>query len=147
MENVTPTLLLIWDVKRSLEKGTSVAKGIRFFIDRQLKDKFSDFVFKWFNQIQTTKESANEGTNRSLDISFLPATRRHLLLLLEMGLKGNAVLDSLKAYELEVLISCEDEIYNHTAKLPLLLMIPLMGLIFPALMLLLIGPTLKMLQL
>ena len=70
-----------------------------------------------------------------------------MLELLQHGLSGQAILESLKAYEAELIMGCEDEIQNHIAKLPLILMIPLMGLIFPSLMILLIIPAVKMLQL
>ena len=139
MENITPTLVLLWDVKRSLEKGYSVSSGIKFFITRDLQHEFSFFVKKWFQQQQSQ--------NEPLNTQHLTASRRHMLTLLDMGLNGQSILESLKSYESEVIISCEDEVQNHLAKLPLLLMIPLMGLIFPSLMMLLIGPALKMLLL
>lgn len=139
MENITPTLVLLWDVKRSLEKGYSVSNGIKFFIARGLQHDFNFFVKKWYLQQQSQ--------NEPLSTQHLKASRRHLLSLLDMGLNGHSILESLKLYESEVIIGCEDEIQNHLAKLPLLLMIPLMGLIFPSLMMLLIGPALKMLQL
>lgn len=139
MENITPTLVLVWDVKRSLEKGQSVAMGIRTFIDRNIRHDFSQFVKKWYLHFQSEKETLNS--------QHLNSTRRHLLSLLEYGLQGQTILESLKSYEAELIMSCEDEIQNHVAQLPLLLLIPLMGLIFPALMMLLIWPALKMFQL
>ena len=139
MENVTPTLVLLWDVKRSLEMGTSVSKGIKNFLNRGIRHEFSHFVNKWVSQFQSQEQA--------ISTSHLPATRRHLLALLEQGLKGQSILEPLKSFEAEIILSCEEEVQNHLAKLPLLLMIPLMGLIFPALMVLIVGPTLKMLQL
>ncbi len=139
MENITPTLVLLWDVKRSLEKGHSVSNGIKAFLTRGLQNDLSHFVNRWFQQLQSH--------NEQLSTRDLRASRRHLLALLEMGLKGQSILEALKAYEQEIILSCDDEIQSHIAKLPLLLMIPLMGLIFPALMMLIIVPALKMLQL
>lgn len=138
MENITPTLVLLWDVRRSLEKGQSVSQGMRFFIERSLKNEFSYFVQKWLIHFQTEKEM--------LDSQHLKPSRRHLLSLLEHGLKGQSILEALKSYEVELIMSCEDEIQSHIAKLPLILLIPLMGLIFPSLMMLLIWPALKMFQ-
>lgn len=138
MENVTPTLILLWDVKRALEKGLSVSNGVQFFIKRDLRHDFAAFVRIWLNHFQTDKES--------ISTRHLNPTRRHLLSLLEHGLKGQAILEALKSYEQELIMSCEDEIQTHIAKLPLILLIPLMGLIFPALMILLVVPALKMFQ-
>lgn len=138
MENVTPTLILLWDVKRALEKGLSVSNGIQSFVKRDIRHDFAQFVRAWLSHFQTDKES--------LSTKHLNPTRRHLLSLLEHGLKGQAILDALKSYELELIMSCEDEIQSHIAKLPLILLIPLMGLIFPSLMMLLVFPALKMFQ-
>ncbi len=138
MENITPSLLLLWDVKRTLEKGQSVAQGLRHFIARDLQNDYSAFVKRWYLHQQTEKQA--------LSTQHLNPTRRHLLALLQHGLAGQSILEALKSYETELIISCEDEIQSHIAKLPLILLIPLMGLIFPALMMLLIWPALKMFQ-
>ncbi len=138
MENITPSLLLLWDVKRSLEKGQSVSHGIRNFNDRNLAHEFCFFVKKWFLHYQTEKTALNS--------LHLNPTRRYLLSLIEYGLAGQSILEALKSYELELIMSCEDEIQSHVAKLPLSLLIPLMGFIFPSLMMLLVWPALKMLQ-
>ncbi|OFZ28419.1 MAG: hypothetical protein A2622_04785 [Bdellovibrionales bacterium RIFCSPHIGHO2_01_FULL_40_29] len=139
MENITPTMLLLWDVKRSLEKGFSVSKGIKTFIDRDLAHPFVQEVRKWHILLQTDPE-----TRPALKLA---PSKRHLLALLEQGLRGQTILEALLSYEAELLLSCEEEIQRHIAKLPLLLLVPLMGLIFPALMILLIGPLLKMIEL
>lgn len=138
MENITPTLILLWDVRRALEKGLSVTNGIQFYIKRHKKDDLSRFVCAWMSNFQTNKET--------LSTLHLSPSRRYLLALLEHGLKGQAILESLKSYETELIISCEEEIQSHIAKLPLILMIPLMGFIFPSIMILLIWPALKMFQ-
>ncbi len=139
MENITPTLLLLWDVKRALEKGQSVAQGIRFFIERNIRHDFSYFVKQWFLHFQSSQVMLASG--------HLQPTRKYLLTLLEHGLSGQGILEALRSYEGEVILGCEDEIQSHIAKLPLILLIPLMGLIFPSLMMLLIWPALKMFQL
>ena len=57
MENITPTLILLWDVKRALEKGLSVSNGINYFIKREIRHDFSRFVCSWMTHFQTNKES------------------------------------------------------------------------------------------
>lgn len=138
MEDISPTLILLWDIKRSLEKGHSISVGMKTFLNRKLKDKF-------FNQVDEWWLSQNNALF-NFDRNNLPTTRKYLLEILEVGLQGQSILETLKAYEIEIIQSCEDEIQNHLSKLPLLLMFPLMGLIFPALMMLLIGPLLKTFQ-
>lgn len=138
MEDISPTLILLWDVKRALEKGQSVQIGIKQFLNRQLKHSFSTQVDQWW-LAQNNKLS-------DYDQIELTMSRKYLLEVIEMGLQGQSILETLRAYELEVIHSCEDEIQTHLARLPIILMLPLMGLIFPALMLLLIGPLLKVFQ-
>lgn len=139
MENVTPTLILLWDVKRAIEKGQSLIVGINFFLNRKIKHSFSQTVKDWFNHYKS-------GQVFQLDPKLSPS-RCYLLEILYFGLHGQPILETLKNYEKELINLCEDEIVIHTAKLPILMLIPLMGLIFPALMLLLIWPTLQSMQL
>ncbi len=138
MENIAPSLILLWDVKRSLEKGQPLSLGIKSFLARNRKNIFADQVESWW--------LAQNNPNISFDKQKLTLTRKYLLEILEQGLRGQAVLESLKAYEAELILSCEDEIQKHIARLPLVLMIPLMGFIFPAMMLLLVGPLLNAIQ-
>ena len=135
MENISPALILLWDIKRALEKGQSVSLGMKFFLNRKIDDIFFNQVDQWWLAQNNTLSAFNK--------SELAPTRKHLLEILEMGLKGQSILEFLKVYEQELILGCEDEIQVHLARLPLILMFPLMGLIFPALMILLIGPLLK----
>ncbi len=138
MENIAPSLVLLWDSKRALEKGQALSVGVRAFLARNKSDPFTKQVDEWW--LTLSNQSA------TFDKSKLAHTRRYLLEILEQGLRGQAILESLKSYEGELILSCEDEIQKHVSKLPLILMIPLMGFIFPALMLLLIGPLLNAIQ-
>ena len=135
MEDVSPTLILLWDIKRSLEKGQAIAIGMKTFLNRKIKDRFYTQVDQWWLSQNNVLVSFNR--------TELGPSRKYLLEILEMGLKGQAILELLKGYELELIQNCEDEIQSHISRLPLILMFPLMGLIFPALMLLLLGPLLK----
>lgn len=134
MEDLSPTLLLLWDVKRSLEKGHSVQSGIKNYLSKKNDGIFQQQVEQWWLS-QTNKASC-------FDKSKLYMTRKCLLEILEIGLNGQSILEALRLYERELIQNCENEIQTHIAHLPLILMIPLMGMIFPALMLLLIGPLL-----
>ena len=138
MENIAPSLILLWDVKRSLEKGQSLSIGIKNYLARPRRDLFAEQVESWW--------LSQTNSNIKFDRSKMNPTRKYLLEILEQGLKGQSILENLKGYESELILSCEEEISKHVAKLPLLLMIPLMGFIFPALMMLLIAPLLNTIQ-
>lgn len=135
MEDISPTIILLWEVKRALEKGESIQSGVNRYLAKKYNTAFSFQVEQWWIF----------QTNRRMEFnkSDIYMTRKYLFEILEVGLSGQAILETLKIYEKELIQSCEDEIQSHIARLPLILMIPLMGLIFPALMLLLIGPLLS----
>lgn len=138
MENIAPPLVLLWEVKRSLEKGQGISVGIKNYLKRVTTGFFRHQVETWW--------AAQNNSLILYDKSLLSHKRRYLLEVLEAGLKGHGILQALYGLESELILSCEDEIQNHISRLPLLALIPLMFLIFPALMLLLIVPLLKLLQ-
>ena len=151
MEDISPTLIFLWEIKRALEKGLSIHSGVERYIQRNRSAKFSTQVEQWWSaQINKSSGSKNktEGDQENLreQKNDLAMTRKYLFEILELGLKGQSILETLKVYEKELIQSCEDEIQSHIARLPLILMIPLMGFIFPALMILLIGPLLSSLS-
>ena len=138
MENIAPSLVLLWDVKRALESGRSVHTGVRCFLQRREQNSFHLAVGRWW--------AFQNNSQVVFDRSTLAPQRKYLLDLLEMGLKGHPILENLKNTELELISSCENEIENHISRLPLILMLPLMGLVFPATMWLLVAPLIKLLS-
>ncbi len=138
MENITPSLILLWDVKRALENGRSVAAGIKNYLERPKLDPFRHQIEIWW--------AAQNNSRILYDKSLLNYKRQFLLEILEAGLKGHSILQTLQSLENELILSCEDEIQNHISKLPLLALVPLMFLIFPAMMLVLVIPLLKLLE-
>lgn len=138
MENITPTLVLLWDTKRALQRGLSVSVGIKNYLKRSSDEVFRKQVEQWW-----IAQSNPEVIFDKRQLSYL---RRHLLEVLEMGLKGHAILRLITTIELELIESCEAEIQNHIALLPMISLLPLMFLIFPSMLILLVAPLLKMLQ-
>jgi hypothetical protein len=138
MEDIAPPLVLLWDIKRALEKGQSVSYGIRNYLKCKKSDPFQQQIEIWWlsqhnQQIVFTKAQ-------------LSYHRRYLLEVLEQGLKGQSILQILYSIEIELITSCENEINAKIASLPLLCLMPLMLLIFPSLLMLLVAPLLKLLQ-
>jgi hypothetical protein len=148
MDHIAPSLVLLWDVLWSLERGLSVNHGIQSFLRRSEKNSFKLQIEMWWaaqkNPSLTFSKIRPPG--KKCDQIQLSAIRRQLLETLELGLQGESILAQLRVLESEMLISCEEEIQRHTALLPVKMMLPLFGLIFPSLMILLIFPLLRMLQ-
>ncbi|MBY0553367.1 hypothetical protein K2P97_02480 [bacterium] len=138
MENLAPPLILLWDVKRALEKGQSVSTGIKNYLKRPKDDLFNEQIeIWWFSQ---------QNSRIFFDKKQISYHRRYLLEILEQGLKGQGILNSLYLLETEIIISCDSEIHLYVTRLPLISLIPLTFLIFPSMILLLVAPLLKLLQ-
>ena len=146
MENLAPPLILLWEVKRSLEKGQSVGAGIKTYLRRVKVGAFRTQIETWWS-IQNSPQIFKEKSlvEVSLNMSLSPK-RRYLLEILEVGLKGHGILQTLSSLETELISDCEDEIQHHVANLPLRALVPLMLFIFPSMMLLLVIPLLKLLK-
>lgn len=137
MENITPSLVLLWEVRRSLEKGHSVGNGVKGFLKRTKTDIFHDQIEKWWASQNNAQFLYNK--------SPMNHKRQFLLETLEAGLKGHSILQTLQSIEAELILSCEDEIQRHVTLLPLVSLVPTMLFIFPAVMIVLVSPLIKLL--
>lgn len=136
MENIAPPLALLLNVKRSLEKGQPVKQGILCYIRRHDGD-FPSLVTQWLGLIHQGKET------RDLIISIRSFHRRVLLQILERGLRGEPTYNILLQLENELVEACQDELSDRIARLPFILLVPLLLFQFPAFLLLLFGPLLQ----
>lgn len=137
MENIAPPLILLWEVRRALEKGQSVGSGIKNYLQRIKTGNFRHQIERWW--------SSQFNPHNFYDKAELGLKRRFLVEILEAGLKGHGIMPALQNLEDELILSCEDEIQNHVALLPLYSLIPLMLFVFPSLMIVLVTPLMKML--
>lgn len=136
MENIAPPLQLLLCVKRSLEKGQTVRQGTVLFM-KQAPAEFSDVVAKWHSLLQ-------QGLPTKILLQGIPSMHRRVLLqIMERGIKGESIYNHLCQLEIEIIEACHDEIGHKLARLPFLLMIPLLLMQFPAILLLLFGPLMQ----
>ena len=68
--------------------------------------------------------------------------RKRLVAIFKSGLKGEPILEALKDLEEDLIFASTEDMEKHLQKLPLLSLIPLMLLEFPAFFLLLVAPLL-----
>ncbi|MEY4616554.1 MAG: hypothetical protein RJB66_1514 [Pseudomonadota bacterium] len=132
MENLSPGLQLLFDVRTALENGTSVRTGVLNFLKLQRTD-FNETVSAWilaFDQNQDTIYL----------LKLLHPCRRTLLLMLEKGMRGLPILAALAELEREIISSCELEMEERIQKLPIRLLFPVLFFMFPAYLIILIGP-------
>jgi len=151
MENIAPNLILLWDVLWALERGLPVTNGVQSFLarnsDEVKKTAFQVQIEMWW-QARLRMNHREEAVVNVVkyDKSRLSVASRQLLFTIELGLQGESILAQLKTLESEMLLGCDEEIQTHAALLPLKMMLPLFGLIFPSFFILLVVPLLKMLQ-
>ena len=135
MESLAPPLELLIEVKRSIEKGQSTRQGILSYIKKS-KSTFRDDVSKWFIWVQQGQKID------SIMLQQRSISRKALFQLLERGLRGEAIYSQLQMMEQEIKEACQDEQAKYLARLPFLMLVPLLFLMFPAYLLLLFGPLL-----
>lgn len=131
MEFIAEPLILIMDVRRALERGSSTRRGVELFIQRKLF-----FSFK----VKTWLESRDLGQTVDLTVLNFNIQHRLILDLVEKGLQGVSIYSQILALEGELIEVCEQDIANQLAQLPFKLLIPLFCFIFPSFAVLLIGP-------
>ncbi|MFN7728853.1 MAG: hypothetical protein ACK5P7_06830 [Bdellovibrio sp.] len=135
MENVTPTMRLLQSVRYSMEGGESVRQGLVAYLQLS-PDALSPLVRQWLHLFER-----GASTHAFLGEIQSPV-RRHLLLLLEKGLLGEPILQSLTSFAEEVQEQSIAEIELFLAQLPFRMLLPLLFFLFPAFLLLLLGPLL-----
>jgi hypothetical protein len=139
VESIAAPLHLVTFLLKAIETSQSLENTIRNYLQTENTDicvQLKEFYTKW--QARELK-----------DLEFIPSKlhyRRALFEVLLMGLKGRTIYPMLKSLEEEIVIACEQEIHSQAAKLPFLLLMPLLLLQTPAFLLLLFGPILQQLQ-
>lgn len=139
MEAIASPLHFITYVLKAIETSQSLENTIRLYLQTEKNDicpQLKIFYDRWL-------------AKKLNDLEFIPAKfhyRRAIFEVLLMGLNGRTIYPMLKSLEEEVVIACEQEIHSQAAKLPFLLLLPLLLLQTPAFLLLLFGPILQQLQ-
>lgn len=139
MEHLSPSLSLLMSVRRSIELGNSVRRGVECWIQTD-QSEFREQVLTWKGHIESGR--SNEWGLKAEQLRLNP-WRKTLLELLEQGIEGAAIGKALEALELEMMRSVDDEIQEKLGKLPYLAMIPTLLFQLPAILLLLFGPLVR----
>jgi len=140
MESIAPPLALLLCVKRAIEKGQPTREGVLLYIKTsqyEFSGEFQGQVALWLSllkQGQCTQKVIAQATSPQ---------RRVLLQLLERGFAGEAIYQALCQLEGEIVEACQDELARRLARLPFILLIPLLFFQFPSFLMLLFGPLLQ----
>lgn len=139
MDRLNETLWLALEARRSLEQGDSVKTAVARVCAQPEETRFSRFLRQWQFLVE-----------RGADYTPMLATvrsphRRALLTLLARSQRGESIFAALLELENEIHEACEADLERHVARLPFILLVPLLFLMFPAVMILLLGPFLDIL--
>ena len=137
MEDLAPPLKALIEIKTLMEAGCGPNQSIRIYIDENKTDldEFSQKLQMWFLRRNLGKE---------LDLSFWDSIQSPLQVsffqLLNESLSGVPVLERLEGLKAEMIEAAKDELDLHLRRLPMLCLLPVLLLQFPAFLLLLFGP-------
>lgn len=137
MDSLNPVLLLVFGLRKSIENGESLRRGLQKFAagDGDLQQ----FSRRWMNFRE------NGGDHMGLLKDLRSPYRRAVFLLVERGFQGEPIHGLLIDTEKEIERACLEEIDRHLAVLPFRLMVPLLLMLFPAMMILILAPFLDLL--
>lgn len=133
MVDINPGLQLLVEIKTSLENGMSVRTALNKYLNQEA-DEFRRTVRRWQNLCESKRPTQDFLKN------VHSPYRRTLFEVLEAGLNGQPIYESLNQLESEYADACYDEIERALKRIPFLTMIPLLLFMFPAFLLLLLGP-------
>lgn len=134
MDGLNPTLAMALGIRRTLESGGGPREAVSTLIEEFRGSPIGTTLIRW-----------KYLTDRGLETGVLVQAeksphRRALFFLLERSLKGESILPALADLEQEIIEACEADIDAHLARLPFILLVPLLFLLFPAVMILILGP-------
>jgi hypothetical protein len=134
MENLAPPLILLLYIRAAIENGESVRTGLAQYLQTGC-DEYCQNVGSWFVKYE----------NRENVEPFIGSNpyRSAVVRLIERGLRGESIHESLCELETELTQVCQLEVERHIQLLPMRLLIPLMFLQFPAYLVLVLGPLLQ----
>lgn len=131
MEGLTPSLRLVLVLRETLERGDSVRNGLREYIQTD-PSAFARELALWLVE-------RDAGRQRLFEKS-LTTSEKFLVRVVDRGLRGEAIIHVLKELEIEIIDRCESQMDEFIEILPLKSLMPLLLFIFPAYLILLLGP-------
>lgn len=136
IKDLNLNLRLLCEVKMHLEQGRAVNVALRAYREKY-QDEVADFILQW--EVKLVSQHNTRIQQLTTYETLRPATRK-LLALVERSLRGESILPILREFEAELLELLYAESEEHAAKLPIYQTLPLLLLIFPAFMILVLGP-------
>lgn len=139
MDRLNETLWLALEARRSLEQGESVKAAVTRYLEAAGETSAARLTRRW-------QFCVDRGADAGVVLDGVTSPhRRALLTLLARSQRGESVFQALLELEVEIQEACQADLERHLARLPFILLVPLLFLMFPAVMILLLGPFLEIL--
>ncbi len=136
MEDLVFLLKLNRHLIVEISSGRSIYGGLSGF-------KYKGSAFESQSQFLLWLKWFEHSQNNDMEPNFESNILQSYFEILKEGLRGVPILEKLRDFEGEISESLELELQKAHNKLPYMLMIPLMLFIFPAFLVLILGPILK----
>ena len=157
MVSLNPVLRCVMAVEEGIARGQSVRDIILRWLDDEMRNSASSFsrsaretesersfrenILGFLRQTESAVEkpagiSGHGGNERTFQTLY----RQSFFLILENGVQGSSILPRLKELRLEIESQLELDMKAHIDSLPLKMLIPLLLCMFPAFLVLLLGP-------
>lgn len=134
MEDLSPPLLnAVRTVSWLMSNGHSMNESIHFYLESH-SDPLS-------NQLREKLMSFNRSQGAGSELPT-PLQRAFWVLVIR-GLNGQPVLEALQGLEVEVERASHHELETHISELPFKVMLPMLLFMFPAYLVVLIGPMMR----
>lgn len=133
MVDINPLIHVISHIKMGLKSNRSMRTILRDYFSEEKSNSYSEILEEIILKVELGKESGLESFQ-------LNEYRYALTTLILRGLKGDSIWDALIELEKEVLAAVTTELEEFNGALPVKLLLPMILIIFPALILLTVGP-------
>lgn len=136
MENLSPPLTVLLEVRWEMENGASFREALREYLRGGSRPDFADVLQEWM-----IRKSHGQDI-RALRRAEVSPYRLAVLDLFDRGWNGEPILEAVEELEGEIEAASQAELDHFVATLSFRAMLPLLLLQFPAYLLLLTGPLL-----
>lgn len=133
MEDVAPILKVVFEIEISLQSGDSIRNVAKRTDIRSCE--FSKRFVQWVNRFEQTGVSTIDVRRSRFERAFFR--------LMADSMEGRSIAAELAALKEEIVLESTAQITAFIETLPYKLMIPVLLLLFPALMMIVLGPVIQ----
>lgn len=146
MVGLNPVLKCLMTVEEGISRGDAVRESLTRWLANEnssggLGSRFNrEFQSEVLLFLRSTEVSEDAKGANQIESDYKTIYRRSFFGILRDGLRGNPVSPQLKELRIEIESQLELDMKSHIESLPLKMLVPLLLAMFPAFLILLLGP-------